>query len=360
MADSDEDNDLFGADSDSDDTADLIQTSKTDKKDNGSKKSAMKKPAAQPKKSSSSGGGGGGLFDSDSDEDGDDNDLDNMDTKKKRLEALAQKRKKKEPAKAPSSKSGKRASSSKDGKPAQKNGEGGGYESAESYDSNDIQRTADDDNFIDTAGEDPEAVNELYSEQRFDDDDERTDKSQKKMKKRRAQQGQPDDDANDPIMSVINRMKKKKTEKKSQETIEQEVHVFLNQMHVAAERDEVAVAERVPALNKLNMLSDVCDMLTKKDMQRTLLDEGLLKECKMCTYDIATSTSEFWLLCFLFTSSNNTTLCNIRDWAASERFFRQHYDSDTSVGIHCQDARHKGQFEAVGIGQSRHATLQAP
>lgn len=261
MADSDDDNDLFGGDSDSDDTADLIETSEKDKTD--------RKPAA---KSNDDDGGGGGLFDSDSDDD-DDDDLATSDVKKKRLEALANKRKKKEPKKSSSSKSKHKQT---DGGPQK--GEAG-YESADSYDSTTIERTVDDDAFIDTTGEDAEAVNELYAEQRFSD--ERPDKTTKK-KRRTAQ----DDDANDPIMSVVNRMKKKKVEKKTLSAIEDEVKVFLHQMDVAAERDEAAIAERKPALNKINMLPDVCSTLTKQDMQRSLLDYDLLSACKRCTFII--------------------------------------------------------------------------
>jgi transcription factor SPN1 len=261
MDDSDDDNDLFGANSDSDDTADLIKTSTVEKK--GKSSSSAKKRAPKPTPKGSSASGDGGLFDSDSDDDNnDDDDLGNMDAKKKRLEALAQKRKKKETRSAPPKPSKRRKES------GPKKGDGKGYESADSYDSNDIHRTADDDAFLDTAGEDPEAVNDLYKEQLFDDD--RPDKSKKK--KRRVQ-GQQDEDANDPIMSVV---------KKSDGAIHDEVNSFLRQMALAADRDEAAIAERKPALNKINMLSDVCTMLTVKDMQLPLLEADLLETCRRC------------------------------------------------------------------------------
>ena len=45
-----------------------------------------------------------------------------------------------------------------------------GYDSGDSYASEDYVRTKEDDDFIDVDGEDADAVKELYAEQHFDDE----------------------------------------------------------------------------------------------------------------------------------------------------------------------------------------------
>ena len=314
MSSDSEDDDLFGGGDESDDTADLIAASKKTTAAAASKKPAAKKKAAASKKPSaaakkkddSDSSDGGGLFDSDSDDDSDDDDSPAKKpkakeavaapakkkaplSKRERLEALA--RRKKAPGSADA------ASKSKQQAEAAASGITGGddaankekgYDSGDSYDSADFQRTADDDAFIDTTGEDADAVNELYAEQNFDDerpDDEEGGKKKKGKKRRhradeamedRGADGEPDN----PVMAAVHRMKKKKRAKKSGEEIEDEVKVFLHHMDEAAEQDEQAVKERRPATKKLQMLNQVCDLLTRRDMQRILLDFDLLTVVK--------------------------------------------------------------------------------
>jgi transcription factor SPN1 len=56
--------------------------------------------------------------------------------------------------------------------------------------------------------------------------------------------------------------------------------MFLGQMELAVEEDEMSIAERRPAVKKLAMLNQVLQMLARRDIQRVLLDLDLLVICK--------------------------------------------------------------------------------
>ena len=292
---SDDEDDLFG--DDSDDTADLIATSKTNsaappavKKKNSE---VPKKKATNKKTADSDDDSDGGLFDSDSDDD------DKSSSKKKpvakelskrqRLELLA---KKKGGVTSKGSET-KSKSSNSDGNKSKKGDDG--YDSEDTYDSGKFERTEEDDNFIDTTGEDADAVNELYSEQYFGDD--RPDREHKKPKGKKRRNN--DDEAiedngnlepDNPIMAAVHRMKKKKRDKKNLSEVEEEAKHFIHQMELAADEDETAIAERRPATKKLSILNEVCDMLKRRDMQRLLLDLQLLKVCKRWIQPLRTGT----------------------------------------------------------------------
>jgi transcription factor SPN1 len=317
MSDDGED-DLF-ADSDSDDTADLIATSKTTtsaksttttkskpvgrlqkKKSPAAKKAPTKpaKPAAKP--DSDSDDDGKGLFDSDSDDDDDDDDDDAGGgagkkpaakkapaptlSKREKLQALAD-RHRKDTAPAGADKESKSKRGNKDGEKPD------GYGSEDSYDSAEFVRTREDDDFLDTTGEDAEAVNELYAEQHFDD--ERPDREDLKVKKRKIRYSNGDNDMEggageegedgepaNPVMAAVHRMKKIKRTKASFTEMEDEAKMFLGRMELACEEDEMAIAERRPGVKKLAMLTDVLQMLARRDIQRVLLDLDLLVICK--------------------------------------------------------------------------------
>lgn len=278
-SDSEGDDDLFGGgdrkDDDSDNTADLIAASKSKPATSNKKKT---QPVTASSKNDDESSDEGGLFDSDSDDDREDPSsrkaaaaaapsANKTLSKRERLEALA--RRKKIPTE-----NFKTEIANTNAVTAQEAKEKG-YDSGDSYDSGEFQRTADDDAFIDATGEDADAVNELYAEQNFHEDG----RSMKKGKKRR-----PDDtgdtEPDNPVMAAVHRMKKKKRTKKSSEELEDEVKLFLNQMDEAATMDEEAVAERRPATKKLAMLNQVCDVLTRRDHQRVLLEFDLLTVVK--------------------------------------------------------------------------------
>jgi transcription factor SPN1 len=165
-----------------------------------------------------------------------------------------------------------------------------GYESEESYDSADFVRTQADNDFIDTEGDDADAVAELYADQHFYDDREEAMEEPKKKKKikgagsdrgrseRQDLAGEADDD--NPIMQAVKKMARKSRVQKKFSELEEEAKPFVSRMIKAAELDEQAVAQKRPALNKLGMLNEVCDTLAKRDMTRPLLDLELLSVCK--------------------------------------------------------------------------------
>jgi transcription factor SPN1 len=288
---SSDDDDLFGDDSDG--TAELIASSKKSAATKRSATTPPRKPAAAKQNNDSDDDSGGGLFDSDSDDDDDERPTakkkspskpvkNDALSKRERLEALAKRKKGPESDTTPndSEKLKRTPKASSDGKET-------GYDSEDSYDSAAFERTEEDDNFIDTTGEDADAVNELYAEQHFGD--ERPDRGYKKKEKGSKKRRHADDEAiedngnlepDNPIMAAVHRMKKKKREKKNLSEVEEEVKHFLNQMEMAADEDEAAIAERRPATKKLSMLNEVCDMLKRRDIQRLLLDLQLLKVCK--------------------------------------------------------------------------------
>lgn len=229
--------DLF-ADSDSDDTNELIA-------------STMKKKEDKDE---------GGLFDSDSE----DEKPPSKAAKRARLEALAKKREK--PKAAPAGAGEKEK----------------GYESGDSYDSSNFQRTKEDDDFLDTTGEDAEAVKELYADQHFDD--QRPDKEVVKKKRKygndEAEEDNGDRVPDNPIMAAVHRMKKKKRVKQSFGELEDQARALITKMEEAADDDEEAVRHRVPATAKLQLLPTVLEQLTRKDLQRLLLDLDVLAACK--------------------------------------------------------------------------------
>jgi transcription factor SPN1 len=289
---SDDEDDLFG--DDSDDTADLIATSKK----STAAAAKLKTPKQQPPKkkiATKSNNSDGGLFDSDSDDDDDKSPAKKSTSKnealskRQRLEALAKRKKGPESDTMLKGTDTKRSANA----PSGTKGTGGhdkdadGYDSEDSYNSATFERTEEDDNFIDTTGEDADAVNELYAEQHFGDErpDREYQKKSKGSKKRRSNDDEAIEDngnlePDNPIMAAVHRMKKIKREKKNPTEVEDEVKHFLNTMELAADEDDTAIAERRPATKKLSMLNDVCDMMKRRDIQRLLLDFHLLKVCK--------------------------------------------------------------------------------
>jgi len=215
-------------------------------------------------------------------------------SKKERMEALAKKRAGgdegggSEPRK-------KRSKPDKDGK----GGDDKGYASGDSYDSVDIKRTKDDDDFIDAADEDPDALKELYSEQHFDDErpDEYDSEEEKKMKKQSAaarkgggagldkitlsdDEGGEGASASNALKAAVRRMQRKKKEKKNLNDLQEEGTEFLKRMEEAADVDYTSIAKKRPAVKRLAMLQEVMDMLARKDMVRVLLELDLLSVCK--------------------------------------------------------------------------------
>lgn len=177
--------------------------------------------------------------------------------------------------------------SAKNDSAASKEGEEKGYDSGDSYNSAEFVRTKEDNDFIDVDDDDPDAINELYAEQRFDDERPADWEEQKKKKKASRKSAASDEDSDDdeekeenPIMAAVNKMKKKKRAQKKLSDLEEEAKEFLSLMEQAANQDDEAIRERRPATRKLAMLPQVLDMLARRDIQRLLLDFDLLSICK--------------------------------------------------------------------------------
>eukprot|EP00536_Pseudo-nitzschia_multiseries_P017627 jgi/Psemu1/225920/e_gw1.1689.11.1 len=291
---SDEDDDLF-ADSDaSGDTDDLIAESKSKHK-----KIAKPKKKREAKAHSSDDDDGPGLFDSDDD----DKASASASSAKKKKKGAANAKKSSAAAAAPKKPLSKRermealrakkrqvVSSVPNG---DRKGSGDGDDDEDSYNSAEYVRTKEDLDFIDTEGDDADAVAELYAEQNFEDEREAMeDPGEKKGKKikgagssssrgrseRAILEAEADED--DPILQAVNKLKKKKKVQKKYSELEEEGKLFVAKMDRAAVDDEEAVAQKRPALQKLVMIDEVCETLARRDMHRPLLDQDLLVVCK--------------------------------------------------------------------------------
>lgn len=184
-------------------------------------------------------------------------------SKRERMEALRAKKRQDTASNAPPKPSSKKRGAEKSGDIKE-----AGYESEESYDSAEYVRTKEDFDFIDTEGDDQDAINELYAEQTFDDaeaDEDGYSSKKKKIKgagssrersERQDLGGDADDD--NPIMMAVNKMKRKKKVQKKLSDLQDEAKEFLTKMQQAAEEDEEAFQQRRPAIKKLSMLTEVC------------------------------------------------------------------------------------------------------
>ena len=234
-----------------------------------------------------------GLFDDSDDDDGDEAAAAPASkkaalTKRERMEALTQKKKRQENNGSSNTTSRRQAATSKASRGDDKGT--AGYESEESFDSAEYVRTKEDDDFIDTEGDDADAVAELYADQHFDDRGEAMEESTTKKKKikgagsdrgrseRQDLKGEADDD--NPIMQAVKKMARKKRVQKKFSELEEEAKPFIARMEKAADQDDEAIAQKRPALKKISMINEVCEILARRDMTRPLLDLDLLAICK--------------------------------------------------------------------------------
>ena len=177
--------------------------------------------------------------------------------------------------------------------PGSQNEKINGEDDEDSYNSAEYIRTKEDLDFIDTEGDDADAVAELYAEQNFEDEREAMEDNDSKKSKKIKGAGsstyrgrserailEAEADEDDPILQAVNKLKKKKKIQKKYSELEEEAKPFLAKMDQAAEDDEEAVSQKRPALKKLMIIDEVCDTLARRDMQRPLLDQDLLIICK--------------------------------------------------------------------------------
>jgi transcription factor SPN1 len=177
--------------------------------------------------------------------------------------------------------------------PTNENANKEGDDDEDSYNSAEYIRTKEDLDFIDTEGDDADAVAELYAEQNFEDEREAMEEPSNKKKKKIKGAGsstyrgrserailEAEADEDDPILQAVNKLKKKKKVQKKYSELEEEAKPFLAKMDQAAEDDEEAISQKRPALKKLMMIDEVCETLARRDMHRPLLDQDLLIICK--------------------------------------------------------------------------------
>ncbi|KAK2631703.1 hypothetical protein EUGRSUZ_L02550 [Eucalyptus grandis] len=130
----------------------------------------------------------------------------------------------------------------------------------DSEDDQDGVRTLDDDNFIDDTGVDPA--------QRYYMDNEPASPSDAPQ----AEEGEVDDD----IKELFRMGKKKKKNEKSPAEIALMVENIMAELEVIAEEDAELNRQGKPAINKLKKLSELTDVLSKKQLQQEFLDHGVL------------------------------------------------------------------------------------
>lgn len=205
-------------------------------------------------------------------------------SKKDRMELLQRKRQKRAAALTEGieiPKKGDAKKSAADGDAAAATNKG--YDSGDSYNSGGeggLQRTKEDEDFLDIEGEDEDLVKEYFQDQKFHDergeDDRRRHKDDEESDGYEEEEKVPDN----PILAAVHRMKKLKRAEMSRDEREELSKEFVDRMRAVADDDAVAVSERRPAMKKLAMLSEVQSMLAKKDMQRPLLDYDLLVAAK--------------------------------------------------------------------------------
>jgi len=285
----DDDDDLF-ADSDSGgDTDELIAESKQKAIAKPKKKKILKKKGGGNKRkripdADNDSDDGPGLFDSDSEDDS------SGKKSAKKASPVAKKTKpmsKRERMEALRAKKRQVVSSVPGNQNANK-----GDDDEDSYNSAEYVRTKEDMDFIDTEGDDADALAELYSEQNFADEREAMEepgnsKNKKKIKGAGFSRGrseramlEAEADEDDPILQAVNKLKKKKKVQKKLAELEEEAKPFLEKMDQAAEDDAESISKKRPALKKLIMINEVCETLTRRDMHRPLLDQDLLIICK--------------------------------------------------------------------------------
>ena len=229
-------------------------------------------------------------------EDSDDDDAGKKTSRLKKGKALAPKKKSKEDkeSKKKSKKDKKRKNSDKsDGekdkskrskrekheKAERQSGTPGQEDDGDEYDSDDVVANAADDKFL--ADEDDNllaGVMSEYNEETQHFDDERPGKSSKKGKSGGggAASSGSGGRATDIFTQTLQDMKKKKVAEISDPQKQQLATDLLKLMDSAGKRDEIAFEKKEPALNKLNLLKKVQDMVGIKAMQNSLLDYDIL------------------------------------------------------------------------------------
>lgn len=159
----------------------------------------------------------------------------------------------------------------------------GNVDGGDEYDSGEeVQRTKEDDDFIDRKDDNADLMEEYNEDQVFDDSPARSSKSAKK----KAAQSRANGDsslprkAKDALSEALEELKKPKITVISEHDRSHIVEDLMKKMDSAHKLDEALYAKKEPAVNKLKMLSTVQQMLSMKELQESFLKLHILTPLK--------------------------------------------------------------------------------
>lgn len=152
--------------------------------------------------------------------------------------------------------------------------------SGDEYDSGeDVQRTVEDDKFIDDDDEQADVAGEYDQEEQVFDD-ERPDDYGKKGKSKNSGRGGSSEGgsrrSSDPFSETLEAMKKPKAVLMSEAEKDKITERLLHRMHDAFLKDEALFKQGEPAIHKLQMLRTVQQMVAVKALQHNLLEKDIL------------------------------------------------------------------------------------
>ena len=305
--------DIFGADSDDEDDSrialapsrtaaskpsadgdELIEDSDDEDAPTNKKNSRLKKGGSQQKSSSSSSSSSSSKAKADdSSGDDDDDDGDDGDDQGTESERKANKVSKKSKRDERTSGRGEKKLKKRRVERGAQSGDGGedadgalAATSAEGdeYDSGDeVQRTAEDDLFIDEDDDLVDIRGEYDAEDQAFDDERPEDKYRGKKPKKSAKSASSSSEgvstkpgADDPFSKTLEAMKKPKAKEMSDMDKNKIVDTLLRQMYLAHREDEGSFARGEPAVHKLNMLKKVQSLIAVKILQHEFLEKDIL------------------------------------------------------------------------------------
>ena len=153
--------------------------------------------------------------------------------------------------------------------------------SGDEYDSGDeVQRTAEDDRFIDEDDELADVAGEYDQEEQVFDDERPDDYASGKGKSKSSGRGSSSDGGSrksaDPFSETLEAMKKPKAVLMSEAEKDKITERLLLRMHDAFVKDEALFKQGEPAVHKLQMLRTVQQMVAVKTLQHNLLEKDIL------------------------------------------------------------------------------------
>lgn len=229
----------------------------------------------------------------DSDDNIEDSDEDNAVKSQKKKKTLKKKRKdtrsdsggKEDASKIKKRRQSSSSSSSKKPTGVDEKGDEAERNSGDEYDSgDDIQRTAADDRFIDEDDDLAGVAGEYDAEEQVFDDERPDDYDKKKAKTGRGSAGGSGGGgsrkSSDPFTETLDSMQKPKAVLMSEAEKDKITERLLQRMHEAWVKDEALFKQGEPAVNKLQLLKSVQQVVAVKALQHNLLEKDILGSFK--------------------------------------------------------------------------------